>query len=428
MLLQFSVENFRSFKERAVLSMEASKDTVHPDHIVTMGKERLLKTAAIFGANASGKSNLFLALTAAILAIRQSNERQVGELLPMIVPFKFSEETIQKPSLFEFVFLAEGKKYVYGFSATREKIIKEYLYVYKTARASTIFERDSTKTPEYRFTDASVRRELEPLVKRNTENKLFLATATSWNAQVTKVPLQWFYSKIDTYPNNYDSLIPKDVEMIEKDEGDVLKRFILHMLKEADINIQNYEYESHKESVEKLFERFPAPARFMIPPTIANGPLKAFSIRTLHAVQENGKEEQKFWLDLKEESQGTKSLFMLSPVLFDAFHQGKVICVDEFDVSMHPILVSFLAGVFQDPDINMANAQLIVSLHTTALMSRELSRDDEIYFTNKDKQTGQSELYSLSDFSYRKNRDIRKAYLLGRFGAVPDIGDGDILW
>lgn len=89
--------------------MEASNDKGHPDHVVTMGKERLLKTASIFGANAAGKSNLFLALTAAILAVRQSNDRQMGTPIPMMVPFKFSGDTMQKPSSFEFVFLAEGK-------------------------------------------------------------------------------------------------------------------------------------------------------------------------------------------------------------------------------------------------------------------------------------------------------------------------------
>lgn len=429
MLLQFSVENFRSFKEKAVLSMEASNDKGHPDHVVTMGKERLLKTASIFGANAAGKSNLFLALTAAILAVRQSNDRQMGTPIPMMVPFKFSGDTMQKPSSFEFVFLAEGKKYVYGFSATRDRVTREYLYVYHSPRPSTIFERDSGTVPEYKFTNAAIRKVLQPLTDRNTPNKFFLATATSWNAEVTRVPFLWFLHGIDTYPNNFENLVPKDVAMLEQDRDSELKRFIQGVLKKADINIEDYAFESHDENAEKFLERFPPQVRAMVPMEIVNGPHKTFTIRTVHTVREEGKEERSFWLDLlTEESQGTKSLFMLSPVLYEAFHQGKVICVDEFDTSLHPLLVSFLVGLFNDPEINMANAQLIISAHTTTLLARHLSRDDEIYFVDKNRDTGESELYSLDDFSTRKNMDIRKAYLLGRFGAIPDVGDGEILW
>ena len=185
MLIQFSVENFRSIKNKALFSMEAAKDEDHAVQVATIGKERILKTAAIFGANAAGKSNIFAALTAAILMVRLSNTRQVEETLNMITPFAFSKETMEKPSSFEFVFLASGKKYVYGFSATREKVTKEYLYVYHSPRASTVFER--TKE-EYRFTNPSIKKELEPISHRNTPNKLFLATATAWNAKSTQTP------------------------------------------------------------------------------------------------------------------------------------------------------------------------------------------------------------------------------------------------
>lgn len=429
MLLQFSVENFRSFKERAVLSMEALKrDTSHADHMVAVGKERLLKTAVIFGANSAGKSNFFLALTAAILALRQSNDRQMGAPIPMMMPFKFSEETIKKPSSFEFVFLAEGKKYVYGFSATRERVTKEYLYVYNSPRPSTIFERDSQSETEYKFTNSSIRKILQPLTGRNTPNKLFLATATSWNAEVTRAPFLWFQQGIDTYSNNYESLVPKDFSMLEQDADNKLKQFIRGILRKADINIENYDFESQNESAEKFLERLPPQVRSVIPAEIVNSPHKTFSIRTVHTVKEPGKEEKIFQMDLmSEESQGTKNIFMLSPVLYEAFHKGKIICVDEFDASLHPLLVSFLIGLFNNPDINTANAQLIISSHTTTLLARHLSRDDEIYFVDKNNETGESELYSLDDFSTRRNLDIRKAYLLGRFGAIPYIKEGGVL-
>ena len=424
MLIQFSVENFRSFKEKAVLSMEASKDTEKENHVAVIGKERILKTAMIFGANASGKSNIFMALTAAIMTIRTSNSRQVTDPIHWMVPFAFSEETRRRPTSFEFVFIVSGEKYVYGFSATTEKVVSEYLYVYHSPRASTIFERQEEM---YRFTVPSIKKELEPIVQRNTPNKLFLATATAWNAKSTQEPCLWF-DKIDTFSNNYGELIPRDVDMLENDVDKKLNRFICDLLKKADINISEYELQIRDVPTDQWILALPPVLRAVAGDEVISGKHKEYNIFVTHRIEaENGK--TKDWqLNLKEESKGTNSLFMLSPVLYDAFLNGKIICIDEFDASLHPLLVSYLVSLFRDPKINITNAQLIISAHTMTLLSRRVSRDDEIYFVEKGKETGESELYSLDEFSVRKQTNIRKAYLLGRFGAIPDIEGGDLLW
>lgn len=426
MLLQFSVENFRSFKERAVLSMEASKDTVHPDHVVTMGKERLLKTAAIFGANASGKSNLFKAMAAALEIIRESDSRQISEPIRQIVPFKFSNETVNKPSSFEFVFITEQKKYVYGFSATKERVEEEYLYVYNSSRPSTIFERDCRNTPEYTFTNAKNRKELEPIVERNRSNKLFLSTATAWNAKVTEIPLVWF-EQIGVYQNNYERFIDHDISLLEKDDK-ALKEFICRVLGEADINIQDYEYKSDINALKGVLQKFPPQIRSSLRQDVLSRENPFVKIYAMHYIKGSENKLEEYKLNLREESKGTRSLFLLSPFLYEAFRSGKTICIDEFDTSLHPLLVAYLIGLFNDPDINQANAQLIVSTHSTILLSRKFIRDDEVYFVDKDNETGESGVYSLDDFSTRKNMDIRKAYLLGRFGAVPEIEGGEIIW
>lgn len=428
MLLQFSVENFRSFKDRAVLSMEAlKKDTSHEEHVVTVGKERLLKTAVIFGANAAGKSNLFLALKAAILALRRSNDRQMGAPIPMMSPFKFSEETEKRPSSFEFVFLAEGKKYVYGFSATREQVTREYLYVYNSYRPSTIFERDSQAKPEYKFTNSAIRKVLQPLTVRNTPNKLFLATATSWNAKSTEIPFRWF-TKINVYENDNKELMSHDIDLLDKDDKN-LKNFIRNLLHEADINIQDYEFKSKDGILQDLLKYIPPEERPPVPEKILSMPAKMIEeINAVHNIRGKDDKFHQYILHMRDESQGTRKLFLLSPFFYQAFQDGNIICVDEFDTSLHPLLVSFLVGLFNNSDVNRANAQLIISSHTTTLLARHLSRDDEIYFVDKNNESGESELYSLVDFSRIKDMDIRKAYLLGRFGAVPEIGDGEILW
>ena len=158
MLLQFSVENYKSYKDRVVLSLEASSDKELPDNIVDISNNKLLKVAAIFGANASGKSNLFSALTSAIINIRFSNQLQIDQPLANITPFAFDEETKKKPSSFEFVFIQNGIKYVYGYSATPKEIVKEYLYAYKSAKATTIFDRDETRSEVYKFTVPSIKK------------------------------------------------------------------------------------------------------------------------------------------------------------------------------------------------------------------------------------------------------------------------------
>lgn len=423
MLIQFSVENFRSFKEKAVLSLEASQDTEKEDHVVVAGKDRILKNIVIFGANAAGKSNIFRALTAAILTVRFSNRRQVTEPMRAIVPFAFSDEMCWRPSTFEFVFLADGEKYVYRFSATQEKIVSENLYVYHTAKPSVIFERTGET---YRFTNPAIQKELLPIVQRNTPNKLFLATATAWNAHSTQVPFLWF-EKIDTYTNNYEDLKAKDFPLLENDTDRKLSHFICDLLQKADINISDYEFQAKDISEETWMSGFPPAVRAMIPDEVAAGKHKSYEIYMTHRTDtEEGQEEWR--LSIQDESQGTRNLFMLSPVLYEAFSAGKILCIDEFDASLHPLLVNYLISLFHDPDINTAHAQLIISSHTMAILSRRVSRDDEIYFVEKNRDTGESELYSLDEFSPRKQMNIRKAYLLGRFGAVPDIEGGDLLW
>ena len=262
MLLQFSVNNFKSFKDMAVLSMEPSADKELPGNLTLIGKNRCLNTIAIFGANAAGKSNVFTALTAAILLVRRSNSRQVIDPLVEIIPFKFDEESIRKPTTFEFVFIAEGKKYVYGFSATQKAVQREYLYVFNSSKASTIFERTDVNT--YKFTSPALKRELQPLTERNTENKLFLATATAWNCEATRIPYLWFETKINTYSIDSDQLISQTAPMFDNDADNSLRKFTNMILHEADINIDDFNIEFKDISQEQFLQQVPQELRGLI--------------------------------------------------------------------------------------------------------------------------------------------------------------------
>lgn len=424
MLLQFSVNNFKSFKDMAVLSMEPSADKELPGNLTLIGKNRCLNTIAIFGANAAGKSNVFTALTAAILLVRRSNSRQVIDPLVEIIPFKFDEESIRKPTTFEFVFIAEGKKYVYGFSATQKAVQREYLYVFNSSKASTIFERTDVNT--YKFTSPALKRELQPLTERNTENKLFLATATAWNCEATRIPYLWFETKINTYSIDSDQLISQTAPMFDNDADNSLRKFTNMILHEADINIDDFNIEFKDISQEQFLQQVPQELRGLIS-TIPAAMNKVVKIETVHSIVDDGIAKQ-YNLSLMEESQGTRNLFLFSPVLKRAFETGETLCIDEFDASLHPMLVRYLFSLFNNPDINKAHAQLIVSSHSLVLMSLKNLRRDQIYFVEKDRKTGKSELYSLDEFSPRKEEDVRKAYMLGRYGSIPDIPEEAHLW
>jgi AAA15 family ATPase/GTPase len=416
MLLQFSVENFKSFKEKAILSMSASKDQEHVDAVASVGKNTILKTIAMYGANASGKTNMIKAFTAAIMLLRQSNNMQINQPLAWISPFVIDKETALKPSAFEFIFFVNEIKYIYGFSATINDIVDEYLYVYNSAKPSKVFER--TNITEYSF-PADDKRKLEEIKAKNSNNKLFLATATSWNYEKTKDAYLWFAESIDTFDrNSWDGFDP---ERFASDSSGSLKRFVQDVLKMADININDYSLEETdipKEIIEELKKNV-AFSEF-----IKNGSTKGYSISVNHSVENEAGDIENYRLDLTEESLGTQRLFGMTPHLQVAFKKGKTIIVDELENSLHPLLVEEILKMFNNPTINEADAQLIFNTHDVNLLSLDNFRRDQIYFLEKNPKTASSEIYSLDEFSVRKRENIRKGYLQGRYGAVPFIGGG----
>ena len=396
MLLQFNVTNYLSFKNEAVLSLYANKDKMHEEFLLDSKKEIVLPTVAVYGANAAGKSNLHKALTAAIKLVRQPSNLQINEPLLPIVPFLLDEESKNKPTRFDFIFISNGMKYEYGFTANQTEVIEEYLYEYKSSKASMIFER--TNVNEYQFT-SKTKSQLSVFTERNTPNKLFLATATSWNCELTKNAYMWFAEMVDTYDSsNLEMLVLEQFDRSIKSGDDSLNKFVLQLLKNVDINISNFDYE--------LSDR---------------------RITTLHKIKQNG-ETKEYPLDFNSESSGTKQLFLYGPLLKDAFEKGKTIIIDEIEKALHPLLVKSLIEMFHNPNINKNGAQLIFNTHEVSLLDLDLFRRDQIYFVEKDYETAQSDLYSLDEFSPRKTENIQKGYLQGRYGAIPFLGLGDFEW
>lgn len=425
MLIQFSVTNFLSFRDETVLSLSTNKDNSHSENLLSFKNERILPSVAIYGANAAGKSNLHKALTAAIIMIRNSNNLQVDQPL-MVTPFLLDSKSRFDKTKFDFIYTYNDVKYEYGFVLDSNNVWEEYLYEYKSSKPSLIFER--SKINKYKFT-TKTKSQLSQIVDKNTSNKLFLATATSWNSDLTRDAYMWFATMIDTYDSqNLEDLMYTEFDRHQNNNDSSLNTFMLHLLKKADINISNFNYESIKREVNQLpFELPPELQGLMNPIPSAKKVLEQRRIVTSHQVVENG-EKKEYPLNYFDESNGTKRLFTYGPVLKNALENGRTIIIDEIDNALHPAMTKSLIEMFQNPNINKNNAQLIFNTHEISLLDLNLFRRDQIYFVEKNNKTGVSDLYSLDEFSPRKSENIQKGYLQGRYGAMPFVNLEDIEW
>ena len=409
MIIEFSIANFLSFKERVTFSMLANSSNGLDDNYIEFNNKKILKTSAIYGANASGKSNLFKVLTNVILMLRNSNNADINSNLP-IVPFKFDKEIIDtnKPSEFEIKFIVDEIRYVYGFLANTYEIYEEYLYYYPNGRETKIFDRINIDEYSYTQKDERVLREIE---KKNAPNKFFLATATNWNFEKTKPAYNFLTMGIGTC-FNLDTL--KVMALSEYAKNEKLKEFALDFLKKADFNIEDYkvvEVTVPEDIVLEIRKR----------DTNVQETTKFFHILIKHKGSTN-------YLSLEEESLGTQMIFALIPFIADSINNKKILVIDELDKSLHPFLVQYIVEMFNDSEFNKNGAQLIFNTHDTNLLNLNILRRDQIWFVEKNNDNGVSDLYPLSDFSVRKLENVEKGYMLGRYGAVPFIKNDLNLW
>ena len=409
MILEFSVKNFLSFKEKVTFSMIANSNKELNDNYVEIGGNKVLKSAAIYGANASGKSNLFKILTLVVLMLRSSNSVDINAKLPLI-PFKLDKGSVNKPSEFEIKFIFDETRYVYGFIADKDKIYDEYLYYYPNGRETKIFDRTNINEYSYTQKDEKILREIET---KNAQNKFFLATATNWNFDKTKAAYNFLTNGIGTC-NNLEILKNMAYKMYETNP-DYLKDFAIDFLQKADFNIEDYQ-----------ISQIDVPGEFLtaipefITKTLPDKP-KAYQVLFKHKNSDN-------YLSIDEESLGTQMIFAFIPFLADSLKNKKVLIIDELDKSLHSFLVQYIVEIFNDAEINKNGSQLIFNTHDTNLLDLNILRRDQIWFTEKNSETGESDLYSLSDFSVRKQENVEKGYMLGRYGAVPFIKNDFNLW
>ena len=376
MVLKFRLSNVFSFREEITLDLQAAKIQTEKGkalngNLFTINGEQILKSISLFGANASGKSNVIKGIKACVNMIRSSHTYNEDTTF-QVAPFKFDGYD-KKPSSFYVRFILDGIEYEYFFSLTQTEILTEQLYYYPRGRRSLVFTRDETKGPDktdvYEFRQ-SIKRPMD--VAANTSRKtLFVSRASQMDRDIAKKVFRFFTE--DIVLDYKKSAMPVE-DFLKTKKEDILK-----ILNTADSDIVDFK-------------------------------IQGYSLKTFHKSNPN----IAFDFDT-EESEGTKTLFQMMLGIINDIRNDRTLLMDGIDTSLHPHLVEFIINLF-----NRSNhAQLIYTAHNTHLLNTDFQRRDQVYFVNK-RDDGCSELYSLYDFKdFRDNYDMEKAYLQGRFDAIP---------
>jgi len=416
MLIQFTVGNYKSFKEKATLSLEATPDDwLEEQNIAALGEQRLVKSAAIYGPNAGGKSNFLAAMARFRDWVRNSSkDAQAGDKIPLR-PFRLHVDTEGAPTFLEAVFLYESTRYRYGFEANEEAVKSEWLFSRKdSSRETRLFTREGGE-----IGSSDDFKEGKGLEKRTRPNALFLSVAAQFNGRIAGEILSWMdrfrpISGLDDM--NY---MPFTANKLMEPE---YAKLIQELTKKADVGIENLRRQDL--AAADAVKTLPKGPFDKVRQALLSGEFSAFAIKTYH--QKFGPNQEPSGLvefDLKaDESAGTQKFIALTGPFLDTLKLGSILFVDELEARLHPLLTKALVSLFNS-SANTGNAQLIFATHDEGLLDPKRIRRDQVWFVEKD-DFGASRLYSLAEFKgVRKEAKFAKEYLLGQFGAVPHVGD-----
>lgn len=425
MLIEFSVGNFKSFRDLQTLSLVRGKGAAlavtNSFEIASPNRLHLLRSAAIYGPNAAGKTNLLRAFRAMREVVIDSASWRKDDAIPMI-PFRLDAQCETAPSEFEIVFIADGCRYQYGFSATAKRIYEEWLMAYPKGRTQRWFQRTWNEAKnDYEWeTGKALQGEKQSWQRSTRQNALFLSTAVQLNSQQLRPVYDWFLECFREVVMDMDTSwdIMRSAELCEKasTKADVIAFLNAGDLFIDDITIERKKLDSHLSEIQ-----FKHQLKDYLLSTI--GDEEFLAVSTLHQRTDGTKIPFK----LEDESGGTQKLFSIAGPWMDALKNGHVLFTDELHDNLHPNLARFLVNLFHNRKTNPNNAQLIFTTHETAILSQEIFRRDQIWFCERDEWQA-SQLYPLSDFSPKKGgENIEAAYLSGRYGAVPFVGEMPVI-
>ncbi|EHO78648.1 MULTISPECIES: AAA family ATPase [Fusobacterium] len=415
MLLQFYFSNYRSFEGEGILDMRASGSNELSSHIRNTLNERVLPVTAIYGANASGKSSVFRAflfmrhLVIFSLAFSEVEKEKLFNKLK-IEPFKFSGNR-EKPSEFEINYInkRDGKEiyYSYGFKIDNSGILEEYLAsntktrVKRNEEYSYIFKRERNQKL---YLDSSIEKFRENLEISLKDKTLLVSLGASLNIdELIKVQSWFINAKAIDFSNSLNNMLRENILPSKIEETQKIKNELVNFINSFDDSIIDIE-------IEKI--------------SFDDGDSDKDNYR-IYTVHKSDGETSTARISMNEESSGTKKMFSLYQTLLDVLEKGGVFFADELDIKLHPLLMRNILLTFTDKEKNPNNAQLIFTTHNTIYMDMDLLRRDEIWFVEKDK--GASKIYSLDDITNEKGEKVRKDsnyekhYLLGNYGAIPNL-------
>ncbi len=420
MLIEFRTANFLSFKDMVEFSMLASNDKTHKDNnTFPVNNRRILKSAAVYGANGSGKTNF-------VRAIGFMRDIVLGESPIRNCAYKLDRTMKDEPSFFEIIFIKDNIRYRYGFEIDRKSVLSEWLFYVPTTREASLFTREKQN-----ITIGRSFREGRRLSDSIKKDKLFLSLVAELNGEsMAQSIIDWF--KGMSVMSGLDSDLRNTTKMLseEGERGEKRKKQILDILHRFDIQIEDIAIK------EREFVPIVIPANLEISDRdravidslntfFEKGSGEELPPRVIiyRKTYENGKESSIEEFDLRrQESDGTKKLFALAGSLARSLETGKTIVVDELESKLHPLVTKEIVKLFNSKISNKKNAQLIFTTHDTNLLQGNHFRRDQIWFTEKDKY-GSSHLYSLLEYKPRKDASFQKDYINGRYGAIPYIGD-----
>jgi predicted ATPase len=411
MLLEFRVQNHRSLRDEQAISLEPARgDSASPD-----SERKALPVVAIYGANASGKSNLLAALAYMQQAVSLSHRMWDPEEGVPRDPFAWGSEP-QKTSLYEVAFSLQGVRYEYGFVADDDCFQEEWLYAWPKGRKQTWFTRDANV---FDFGD-HLKGENRVVQQVTRPNALFLSAAVQhhhgqllpiydWFKRLTSVNVPRRGRGRLTAPHDYwlRHLLSNraDVEQLTfsgTDDGEDGLEMLRRLLRAADVGITDLKLVDDAED---------------------NEPRMSRRSRVFMKHQNSSKEA---WLPLEEESHGTRTLVRFAQPILRTLRQGGILFVDELEASLHPLLAALIVKQFNDPETNPMNGQLLFTTHDTNLLGTTLGSPlltrDQVWLTEKDND-GATCVYALSNYKPRKVENLERGYLQGRYGAIPFLGE-----
>lgn len=400
MLIQFNFRNYKSYLNETSLDMTAtSLSELHENIIEYKKDEKYLKSAVIYGANGSGKTNVLKAFEVMRYWVLKSFELSSSNLNFPQKPFQFCEKGKNGKSMFEVFFSYNDKEYQYGYLADSEKIYEEWLYKRNfKSKYELVFERDQKK-----FNLNEDIKTNKKLLQTINEKVLALSVLSKFdNIDITNVA-NWF-NETDII-NFGDSIsealtsfkIPKSIF-----NNKIVYHQLLQFLSSVDLSIEGLRYDKFNDSNDEEID--------------------LFYVYTLHRNIDTKKLEE---IPIIDESSGTRKMITIFSFIYKPLENGATIFIDEMDAKLHPLLTRQLINLFHSEDTNPNNAQLIFTTHDTNTLTNELFRRDQIWFSEKDKN-GISSLYSLAEYKIndtkiRKDASYSKNYLGGRYGAIPNL-------